>query len=221
MPIARPLVIFDLCDTLYDANTTMGFIGHYAAATGNRRIAKTLHRWLDRRSPFFYLGAAVQRLANYDLARDRLIASLAGEPGQELGAVARDYARQVLPRLANAQVHDRLTRHRLAGERIVLVSSSLDLVVEPVAELLGVEYRASTLEFADGICTGRLVRDLTGGKADIAHGLADGHPTRFTVYTDNRSDRDLVAMADEAIIIIPKGTVGDAWAGEACEYLRL
>lgn len=215
------LVVFDVCDTLYGCNTTVGFLRHYAAAEKSRRIEQALKRWLHRSSPFFYLGAIMHRFAGHDVARKRLIATLAGEPRQRLAAVASDYARQALPDLANAPVHERLDRHRASGERIVLVSSSLDIVVEPIAELLGTEYRASTLEFAAGVCTGRLIRDLTGNKAAVVRDLAGGQATHLTVYTDNRSDRELVAMAEDATIIIPRGAAGDHWAGEACEYLKL
>lgn len=215
------LVVFDVCDTLYECNTTVGFIRHYAAAEQNRRIERVLNRWLDRGSPFFYLGAILHRLAGHDIARMRLIASLAGEPRARLATVADDYARQSLPGLANAAVHKRFDRHRAAGERVVLVSSSVDLAVEPIAELLGVEYCASTMEFADGVCTGRLTRDLTGKKAAVVRDLAGGQPFRLTVYTDNQSDRELVAMADEATIIIPREAAGYRWAGGACEYLEL
>lgn len=215
------LVVFDVCDTLYGCNTTVGFIRHYAATENSRGIEQVLKRWLDRGSPFFYLGAIMHRLAGQDIARRRLIAALAGEPRQRLAAVASDYARHALPGRANAAVHERLERHRASGDRIVLVSSSLDVVVDPIAELLGAEYRASTMEFVDDVCTGRLTRDLTGNKAAVVRDLAVGQPMRLSVYTDNRSDRELVAIADDATVVIPRGAADDRWAGEACEYLKL
>jgi HAD superfamily hydrolase (TIGR01490 family) len=46
------------------------------------------------------------------------------------------------------------------GRRVVLATSSIDFIVEPLARYLGVEgVLATTLEFQDGICTGRLVGD--------------------------------------------------------------
>lgn len=214
------LVVFDLCDTLYAENTTVGFIRHYAAATRNREIEMSLRRWLNRKSPVFYLGAAAYRVAGYDIARKQLIAALAGETRERLVAIAGDYAR-ALPRVANAAVHERLERHRAAGDRIVLVSSSLDIVVEAVAALLQTEFTASTLHFSGDICTGRLARDLTGKKGAVVRELMAGAQNRLKVYTDNRSDRALVTMADEATIIVPRGTRTTQWAGSGCEYLEL
>lgn len=132
-----------------------------------------------------------------------------------------DYVRQLLPDRANAALHDRLAAHRAAADRVVLVSSSLEPVVNSIADLLETEYRASTLEFAGDICTGRLLDDLTGNKAAVVQELLAHEPTRLKVYTDNRSDRGLVAMADEATIVIPRGADDKQWAGAQCEYLKL
>jgi HAD superfamily hydrolase (TIGR01490 family) len=49
-------------------------------------------------------------------------------------------------------------RMRAEGRRIVLATSSLDFIVAPLAEHLGVDgLLATTLEFVDGACTGRIV----------------------------------------------------------------
>jgi HAD superfamily hydrolase (TIGR01490 family) len=51
-----------------------------------------------------------------------------------------------------------IVRQRLAeGRRVVLATSSLDFIVAPLAEHLGVrDILATTLEFDDGTCTGRV-----------------------------------------------------------------
>ncbi len=50
-----------------------------------------------------------------------------------------------------------LEQCRRAGRRIVLATSSFDIIVQPLAEHLGVDgVLASSLEFVDGVCTGRI-----------------------------------------------------------------
>ena len=45
-----------------------------------------------------------------------------------------------------------------AGRRVVLATSSVDIIVKPLAEYLGVkEVIATTLEFTDGVCTGQVI----------------------------------------------------------------
>jgi phosphoserine phosphatase len=214
------LVIFDLCDTLYDQNTTIGFIRQYRSLQQDDHISRALRVWLSRFSPFFYVGAMAHRLFGWDLARQRLIAALTGESKAKLIEAATDYARNVLPSRANPLLHDRLESHLTAGDRVILLSSSIDLVVAEVALALGVEYRASRLGFSGDRCTGRLTDDLTGRKTAAIRDLLDTGPT-ICVYTDNRSDSDLIAIADRATIIIPHGRRDDQWGGSGCEYIRL
>jgi len=47
---------------------------------------------------------------------------------------------------------------RKAGRRVILATSSLDFIVAPLAEHLGVDgLLATTLEFRDGVCTGNIL----------------------------------------------------------------
>lgn len=217
----RPLVIFDLCDTLYAANTTVGFLGHFSQAGGRRHIKRALRRWTSRRSVLFYVGAVAHRLLKWDVARERLVATLAGERRQDLEEAAWDFASGTLPSLANHQLHDRLAQHRAAGDRVMIVSNSLDLIVAPIARMLGTEFEASTLGFSGDICTGRIDRDLTGRKASFVRKLIGAGGTISCVYTDNRSDLDLVSLAQQAAIVVPKGRREVHWGGSRCEYIRL
>ena len=217
---APRLVVFDLCDTLYNENTTVGFVRHFHKLHDNRRIERVLRRWSSKSSPLFYLGALAHRLFGTDLARQRIIASLAGESRVSLTETAAHYAQNVLPTRANQPLHDRLQVHRAAGDHVVLLSSSLDIVVSAVAAKLDIEYCASKLAFDGEICSGRLECDLTGRKAVAVRNLIDAAPETL-VYTDNRSDKDLIAAADRATIVIPLGARDDQWGGTDCEYLRL
>ncbi len=216
----RPLVIFDLCDTLYDANTTVDFIDHYQSLHQDQAIGRTLRQWSSKTSLRFYLGALAQRLFGLDLARQRIVGALAGEPKSQLAEAAADYARNPLPARANKLLHDRLNAHLASGDQVVLLSSSLDLVVAEIAAVLGVAYRASKLGFDGDRCTGRLELDLTGRKAAAVRDLIE-RAASIWVYTDNRSDRDLVAIADRATIVVPRGKADVRWGGHRCEYIRL
>ena len=214
------LVVFDVCDTLYDANTTLDFIDYYHRQHSVSCIGRVIRRWRSRRSPYFYLGALAHRLLGFDIARRRIIRSLAGQPKAALHDAAREFVRDVLPQLANQELHDLLASHRRSGDRVLLMSSSLDLVIAPIAAQLGVDHRASALGFSGDRSTGQITDDLTGRKASAIADLRQD-TAELWVYTDNRSDADIVSIADRAIIVIPNGKADSRWGGNDCDYIRL
>lgn len=219
---ARPvLAVFDLCDTLYAENTTMGFVRFLLGREGRAAGRLALAAMEDRRLPFFYGLAALHRGLGLELWRPAAVRLLAGFTRAELEAAARAYAAEALPARANAATHARLARHRAAGDRVAIVSSSLDVVVEAVAARLGVEWRASRLGFAAGRCSGRIAEDLTGRKAAVVAALAGEAAPLVHVYTDNLSDRELVAAADRPTIVIPRGRTRARWGPIDAEFLEL
>lgn len=214
------IAVFDVCDTLFSTNTTTGFLRFHAERTNNRRELRILRRWTSRSSPAFYVGALSYKLAGWDIGRTRVIGTLRGHSRTELKAAAECYARDELNRQIVAPVHDRVEEHLQRGDRVILASSSLDIVVAAIARDLGVEWLASELGFLDDTCTGRLVKDLTGRKPAAVSSIipAGAH---LHVYTDNRSDGALLRMAVRCTIILPAGSRSERWAGEDCEYLAL
>jgi HAD superfamily phosphoserine phosphatase-like hydrolase len=215
------LAIFDVCDTLFATNTTFAFLNFYATPGHAPRLSAALKRWTSRRSPAFYIGAAIYRLTGADLARNRAIAALKGEDRAALESAATRFAEDVLPSFANQPVMQRLAQHKSAGDEVLLASSSLDIVIAPIARGLGVDFLASRLGFDGSICTGRLDPDLTGTKLSALerHGLNRGRAVH--VYTDNRSDASLLAAATVANIILPRDGRSRRWGTEQCNYIEL
>jgi len=217
---SQQIAVFDVCDTLFRTNTTVGFVRFLADRTGNAAASAVLRRWTSRRSPALYAGALAYRLLHRDIARARVIRTLRGYTREQLEAAAEDYFSTELASHMVEPVHERLRDHQRRGDRVILASSSLDVVISAVARGLGVEWVASELGYADGQCTGRLVRDLTGRKPAALAPLLGDTPN-LHVYTDNRSDRALLQMADRCTIILPAGSDGCRWAGEECDYLAV
>lgn len=210
------IAIFDLCDTLYAENTTVGFLRF--ASKQEPSIAQALGRWLDN-PLFFLIGAVAQRLGR-DLARERLIASLAGLWKGRIEQLASAYAAQLEAR-GNAPIIRRLEEHRQQGDRVVIVSSSLAPVVEAIAARLGVAGHGSTLGFTpEGHCTGRITDDLTGAKPAIA-GRLRGAGERMIVYSDNRTDEKLLRVADKGFVVLPASAKKTRWAGDDVGYIEL
>ena len=217
---AGRIAVFDVCDTLYRANTTRGFLRFFHEARRGSSFARTEWAWTSRSSPLFYVGAVAYRWLGRDIARRMLLLTLRGARREELRAVARDYAATVLPAKRVEALHEKLREHREAGDRVVLISNSLDVVVEQIAENLGVEWSASRLAYAGDVCTGTLALDLTGRKAGELRRLDPERSSTLFVYTDNRSDLDLLNEADFPTVILPFGRGRSAWKGQKFDFLE-
>lgn len=95
------------------------------------------------------------------------------------------------------------------GEGVVLATSSLDLIVRPLADELGVdELIAATLEFDDGLCTGALAGDLPLGERKRDRCLAylrsrgvDAGQCSF--YSDSSYDLPLLEAVGTPVAVNP------------------
>lgn len=216
---AKACVVFDVCNTLYRENTTFEFVRFYNRNRYTWRLFGAAVSW--RISPLFWVLAVIYKVTGIDLPRRAIIASLANESEAALRREARYYVRNRLSAQSISMVHECLNHHRKRGDRIVLISNSVDIVIEAIAATFDVEWRASVVSFKRGLCTGRLETDLTGEKLHVAHELLSGYlnPPRLIVYTDNLSDRALVEAADEAFVIIPSDGNTTAWKGTSAKFI--
>jgi HAD superfamily hydrolase (TIGR01490 family) len=103
-----------------------------------------------------------------------------------------------------------LTRQRRAeGRRVILATSSIDFIVAPLAEHLGVDgVLATTLEFVDGACTGRIVGTPMFKREKknqvLAFMKAEGvTPKECSFYSDSIYDLPLLEVVGRPIAVNP------------------
>jgi HAD superfamily hydrolase (TIGR01490 family) len=96
-----------------------------------------------------------------------------------------------------------------AGRRVMLATSSIDFIVAPLAEHLGVSgVLATTLEFIDGSCTGRFVGTpmFRREKKDrvLAFLAAEGvSPRECSFYSDSIYDLPLLEVVGTPVAVNP------------------
>lgn len=116
----------------------------------------------------------------------------------------------------------RVERHRAAGERIVLVTGSLDFIVEPLARMLGAEeVIAARMEERDGLLAGELAGPPIGDeeKARLVRAYAEAHGIELTesfAYGDSSSDLPMLRCAGHPVAVNPgkrlrKAAEKDGW----------
>jgi|GEM_PF-1576477 len=192
------LAVFDVCGTLYRANTMFAFVDAYC----RDRRGYAAFRKLRGSRPARLANAALHRLTGRDVFRAWTLRWLAGAPAAELAACGERLVQGALAGLALGPVTALLHRLRQDGYTIALASGSLDLVVRPAAEALGAaHWAAATLRYTErGVASGRLQQDLLLAKREwVMASFRDLE--RLVVVTDNKTDRPLVELADEAYAV--------------------
>ncbi|HNP06117.1 MAG TPA: hypothetical protein PKN99_00755 [Cyclobacteriaceae bacterium] len=204
------LIVCDVCDTLYNSNTTFDFLCFVS------RLHSPIGRvWFkivtSRFSPLFYSLILCGRFLDIDLVRKSALLLIRNKSLFELKGLAEKFYNDFLKKRVNKQVINLI--YKGEGRRIVLMSSSIDVVVNVIASSIGVECYSSELEYRNGLATGRLKTDLTGIKGEVTQHLltAADSSVELTVITDNKTDWELMRMAQQRYVVVKSSNEKGFW----------
>jgi HAD superfamily hydrolase (TIGR01490 family) len=178
-----------------------------AGATLERIFIRFLRRRgeLGWREMVRWLGAAAKAGATGRLRLKAIKAYLRGKESMRLRRLAREcFENEVEPRLSPKAVN-RLRWHQSAGHLVILLSGTLDLLLEPLAERLGVQERVgSKLEVEGRRFTGRISGAHPFGVTKAECLVAINRANRFDLkrsfaYADSFADRHLLAMVGHPV----------------------
>ena len=188
---AGPIVAFDFDGTLTVRDSFIGFL-----------------RWRCS-APRFAMGLArlAPELARYALQRDRhrlkaaaVTEFLAGLSRDALIAEARAFAAQQAPYLLRPDAIRVWRRHQSDGARVVVVTASPELIVEPFAHGLGADLTIGTRLKFDR--QGRVAPGLDGlncrGPEKVARlrQVFGDDVTLLAAYGDSDGDAEMLAIAE-------------------------
>src|SRR5262245_20311013 len=192
---ARPgvnLALFDFDGTITARDSFPGFL-RYAVSPRRQRIGVVvLAPWiLGYRAGLVPAPAVRGALARFGFR---------GEPAASVRELGLCYARDVIPRLVRPCARERIAWHQERGDRVVVVSASLDVYLAGWCESLGIERISTELEIVDGAITGRFAGGDCSGpekarRVRAAHDLASY--ARIYAYGDTHEDLEMLALAHE------------------------
>lgn len=143
------LVLFDFDHTITQSDSFMGFLRH-SVSSGKRF-------WV-----FFSLLPAIARFklgGDGEMLKVRVLSKcFKGWSKEELEAKGRSFAEK-LHQSKNYKdtVYSDFLKYQNAGDKVVLVTASLDTWIEPWAELNGVEVICTKLKYVNGLFAGELL----------------------------------------------------------------
>ncbi len=133
---------------------------------------------------------------------------LAGYPVEDLRKIVAEAMEPVLRPLVYAEPLRLAEQHRERGERVYVVSASLQEIVEAIAEDLGFDGALGTIcEVKDGRYTGRAVRALHAeAKAEVLREVAarEGFDLAdCSAYSDSHTDLPLLQAVGHPFAVNP------------------
>jgi len=201
------IAIFDLDETL----TKKGTWGRFVTGTLKGKPLK----WIPfLASSIFSQLLYMLKLGPREHVKEKMMRwTLSGRTRSELEKLASDFADYEAGEGLRSRAVTMIDKHRAAGDRIIIASAAVDLIVDPIAKRLGI---------TEMVCTktaynkdGRLSRKLGGMNCYGANKLVmvkeylakdpkfDRANTHITMYSDSRSDLDILRWADVGIAVNP------------------
>lgn len=197
------VAVFDVCNTLINDNTTAGFVQFVSRRASGSWKSLIVRLIRSKRSPLRFFFAILYRLGFGDLPKACLVYLLKGYSREQLQNYAQAYVQSASENSAIKEVWLYVEAERMKGSEILLVSASLCIVVDALAELIGAQGIGSRLEFSEGCCTGRLVEDISGRKVELVMGFLGNRAEDYVtvVFSDNVSDLPLLEYADKGYAV--------------------
>ncbi len=194
---------FDLDRTLLRRSSALALAGSF-------RERGLISRWQMLRAAGWQL-LFVARGASHDAVRRAAedgLKILAGYTPEQLRELVADAMEPVLRPLVYAEPLHLVKQHQDRGEKVYIVSASLQEIVDAIADDLGFDGALGTvIEVKDGKYTGRAVRSLHAEKkADCVRELAatEGYDlAECTAYSDSHTDLPFLELVGHPVVVNP------------------
>ena len=140
-------------------------------------------------------------LIRNDVAKQKLMARyFKGWSFERYQQVANDYSRSEIEKIVRQQAIEKLNWHQQQGDRVIIVSASMEDWLKPWCDSKGVELLATRLMTENGIISGEFATPNCHGKEKVKRvrellNLSDYD--RIFAYGDSSGDTEMLAIADE------------------------
>jgi HAD superfamily hydrolase (TIGR01490 family) len=171
--------------------------------------------WPELRASIWRLLRDVPPLSLQPLREYKLY--LAGKPAQVIEPLGEEFCREALCPLVAVDGMRRIEEHQNAGHVVILVTGSLDFLIEPIAGALQVDHCLATrLEQVEGLYTGRVHDPLPygEGKVRLIRALASELEIDLSesfAYGDSPGDVEILSTVRHPMVVNPiRGMAGIA-----------
>lgn len=201
-PFNNKIVVADICNTLFDSNTTFDFVRYCVVQKKvsfyNRVLYKFfLYRWF----PGFWVIVFLEKLSKKDYHKKIVTSLFRNRTVIEVSEWAESFFESYLRSRSISQTNNILKQYK--SSKIVLISSTLYPIAEVIAKKTGInDFIATSMEIVGSKYTGKILLEVAGQKKELLRDKFTGDDfTLEMVVTDNLTDFNLMASADRKIAV--------------------
>jgi HAD superfamily hydrolase (TIGR01490 family) len=214
------LAIFDLDNTLIAGDSDHGW-GEFLVA--KNKVDVEYYRTMNDRFYQDYEAGCLDIYAYLDFS----LAPLAQIPSAELQLLHNEFMQAVIEPMRLNKASDLIQRHRDAGDRLLIITSTNRFIVEPICQSLGVnELLATDPEIVDGRYTGKIVGTPTykEGKVErfnqwLAENNEQSEGSYF--YSDSINDLPLLLQVTHPVAVDPDEPLRDEASKRGWDIISL
>lgn len=200
---ADVLAVFDVDGTLVETNIIEYYLWMRLRAQPLRDWPEFLGRMLSETPRWLYL----ERRSRAEFQRS-FYRQYGGLEADEMRRLGREALHAVTLRRVYPEGVRRIREHKRAGHRVLLLTGALDVVVQPLAELLEVELDCARLLERDGRLTGDLSAPPPAGEARSTLLLEYAARSGVTLaesfaYADSLSDLPMLEEVGTPVVVNP------------------
>lgn len=194
-----PLYVFDICGTIFKSNTTFDFLTFWLTPRSR------YYSFFDKlRKTFIWkvINKITRTYLHVDITRIIALRFLKGYSRLQLSEGADMFYESYLMKHLNDNVVDTIKVLRINPScNVLIASATIDVVAEVIARKMQINtWYSSELCYVDGICQGKLSKDLLGKKNVFIQEIQN--QTIDSVYTDDFTDIPLQKEARQKNIVV-------------------
>lgn len=157
------------------------------------------------KAQYMLVGQSSEKM---DSTRDALAQMVAGWEVDDIQRITRDTLREVVAPAIYAEARELIDAHRAKGHHIIIISASAKILVEPIAQELGVDTVVATeMAIENGKLTGEITRYLKGeAKAEAVRQFAADHNFDLDAsfaYSDSATDIPMLELVGNPVAVNP------------------
>lgn len=193
----KRLALFDFDGTLTDSDSLFSFLLFFR---GNLYFIGKIIRSIPA------LVAYKLGFVNNSIAKEKLLSFfLKNVDIDEFDMRCKAYCEEKLPSILNASLIEKFHQHISNGDRVLIVSASVENWILPWASQFNVEVLGTRLSLIDGVLTGKFFGANCNGAEKVkrikAH-LDIENYSSIIAYGDSKGDEQMIKLAD---IVFYKG----------------